>query len=52
MDDRIFELYREAIRSLSEKEIKILNLGFDLGIGEGTARCLAKLNEIAVKREN
>ena len=52
MNDKVFELYRLAIRSFSDKEIKIFDLGFNLGISEGTARCLAKLNEISTKREN
>ncbi len=52
MEDRVFELYRQAIHSLNDKETKIFDLGFNLGISEGTARCLAKLNEISAKREN
>lgn len=52
MDDRIFELYREAIRSLNDKEIKIFALGFDLGIAEGTFKCTDKLTGMNKKRKN
>lgn len=46
MDDRVFELYRKAVSSLNDTEIKIFAMGFDLGTSEGIAQCTEKLSNM------
>jgi len=51
MDDRVFELYVKAINSLDDDQKKIFNMGFDLGISEGIARCTEKLSNMNKKSD-
>jgi len=46
MDERVFELFRKAINSLDDDQKKLFNMGFDLGISEGIARCTEKLSNM------
>ncbi len=52
MNDEVFELYRKCLNLLDTKKEKVIfQRGFDLGISEGTARCIEQLKP-AVKKIN
>ncbi len=46
MNDGVFELYMKATDLLDDKEKKVFKMGFDLGISEGTSRCIDRLNVV------
>jgi len=54
MNDGVFELYMIATSKLNNEEKKIFKVAFDLGICEGTSRCLDKLGVVnkANKKKN
>ncbi len=46
MNDEVFKLYEEIIYVLDSKQKSIFKLGFDLGISEGTAQCIKKIEKL------